>query len=53
MKPFGYARDPLCLAACLCYALNRWILPPVFKGGFLRNYFADCLLIPAALPLVL
>lgn len=53
MNRFRYARDPVCLAACAGYALNRWLVPPAFKGYFLRNYFADTLLIPAALPLML
>ena len=53
MKRFGYVRDPLCLAACACYATNRWLIPHAFKGVFLRDYFSDVLLIPAALPLVL
>ena len=53
MKPFGYARNPLCLLACASYAANRWLVPLALKGVFLRGYFADCLLIPAALPLML
>jgi membrane-associated PAP2 superfamily phosphatase len=53
MKRFGYARDPLCLAACACYVGNRWLVPFALKGLFLQGYFADCLLIPAALPLLL
>lgn len=53
MRRFGYARDPLCLAACACYAVNRWLLPLALKGAFLRFYFADTLLIPAALPIML
>lgn len=53
MKRFAYARDPLCLAACACYGLNRWVLPLALKGVFLRGYFDDTLLIPAALPLLL
>lgn len=53
MNRFRYARDPLCVAACACYALNRWLVPLALKGFFLRNYFADVLLIPAALPLLL
>src|SRR5690349_7716499 len=53
MTRFRYARDPLCAAACACYAANRWLVPLALKGFFLRNYFADTLLIPAALPLVL
>ena len=53
MKRFRYVRDPLCLAACLGYGVNRWLLPLALKGVFLRNYFDDTLLIPAALPLML
>ena len=53
MKRFGYARDPLCLAACASYGVNRWLIPIAFKGVFLRGYFSDVLLIPAALPLML
>ncbi len=50
MKRFGYWRDPLCLVACTAYAANRWLVPAAIKGLFLRGYFADALLIPAALP---
>ena len=54
MRAFRYWRDPACLAACAAYALNRWLLKPHFAmGPFMRGHFADCLLIPAALPLVL
>ena len=53
MNKFRYACDPLCLAACACYAANRWLVPLALKGIFLRGYFADTLLIPAALPLML
>ena len=54
MRQFRYWRDPLCIAACLAYAANRWVLGPNFAmGPFMRGHFADCLLIPAALPLVL
>lgn len=53
MNRFRYARDPLCVVACVCYAANRWFVPLALKGIFLRSYFADTLLIPAALPLML
>jgi len=53
MKRFGYVRDPVCLVACTCYAANRWLIPIALKGIFLRGYFSDVLLIPAALPPVL
>lgn len=53
MSPFAYIRDPLCLAAIGAYALNRWLLKPVFHSPFLQGHFADLLMIPAALPVVL
>ena len=53
MKKYGYARDPVCLVSCLLYAINRWGLAAAAKGPFLRYYFNDLLLIPAALPLML
>jgi len=53
VKKFGYLLDPLCLLACVGYGINRWCLPLAWKGVFLRGYFDDCLLIPAALPVAL
>jgi len=53
MNRFRYARDPLCMLACAGYTLNRWLVPLAWKGIFLRGYFNDTLLIPAALPLML
>lgn len=53
MKPYGYARDPLCWISGLLYGDNRWVLPAEWKGAFLRHQFNDCLFIPAALPLML
>jgi len=53
MKRFGYARDPLCLTACACYAGNRWLLTAVLKESFFRGYFSYTLLIHSALPLIL
>ncbi|MGE3310374.1 MAG: hypothetical protein AB7O66_10425 [Limisphaerales bacterium] len=50
---FRYATDPLCLAACALYALNRWVVLPRVEGAFLHGQFNDLLLIPAALPWVL
>ncbi|GAB1489061.1 hypothetical protein MASR2M8_15130 [Opitutaceae bacterium] len=53
MRTFRYARDWLCCTACAGYAVNRWVLPSSVKGVFMRHHFADLLLIPAALPLLL
>ena len=54
MAGFRYWRDPICLAACAAYIVNRWLLLPHFAmGPLMRGHFSDCLLIPAALPLVL
>ncbi len=50
MRPFGYARDPLCLLSIGLYALNRWVLNPALEVPFLARHFNDLLLIPAALP---
>jgi hypothetical protein len=53
VKPFRYLRDPLCLAACALYVLNRAWWRGQFGGTFLTGYFNDLLLIPAALPVAL
>ena len=53
MKRFAYWCDPLFLAACALYALNRWEVKPHVRSPFLHGQFNDCLLIPCALPLVL
>jgi hypothetical protein len=53
MKRFGYWRDPLFLAGCAGYVLNRWLVKPHVHSPFLRGQFNDCLLIPCALPLLL
>jgi len=53
MSRFGYVRDRLFLLAAAGYALNCWLLKPIFASPFLRGHFDDLLLIPAALPVVL
>ncbi|HEX2861882.1 MAG TPA: class I SAM-dependent methyltransferase [Lacunisphaera sp.] len=53
MKRFRYALDPLCVAACAAYAVGRWVVQPRAAPGFWHDQFTDCLLIPAALPLLL
>jgi len=53
MNQFGYLRDPMFLLAAMGYALNRWLLKPLLPSPFLHGHFADLLLIPAALPVVL
>ena len=50
MKPFAYVRDPLFLASCSLYALNRWVVKPHLHGVFFHSWFNDLLLIPSALP---
>ncbi len=45
--------EPLCLAACALYAVNRWIVKPHVASSFLHGHFNDLLLIPCALPLLL
>src|SRR5580765_2675534 len=53
MPAFRYLRDPLFLAGCGAYALNRWGLKPHVHSVFLHSWFNDLLLIPCALPVVL
>jgi hypothetical protein len=53
VKRFRYFTDPLCLLACGLYLLNRCWLRAHVGGPFLRGYFNDLLVIPAALPFVL
>ena len=54
MGGFRYWRDPVCLAACAAYGVNRWLLKPFLAmGPFMCGHFNDLFLIPAALPLVL
>lgn len=50
---FRYGLDPLCLVACLLYATNRWLLKPHWNHEFIKGYFNDLWLIPAALPWLL
>ena len=45
VRPFRYALDPLCLSACLCYAINRWLIKPVCTWPFLHDHFNDLFLI--------
>ena len=53
MKRFLYLRDPLFVAACALYALNRWLIKPHVEISLFDNWFNDALLIPCALPIVL
>lgn len=53
MRRFRYGADPVCLAACAAYLVNRLVIPDAWKGGFLHHHFNDLLLIPAALPWIL
>ncbi len=53
MRRFRYLRDPLFLAGCGVYALNRWLIKPHIHAGFFHSHFNDLWLIPCALPLIL
>ncbi len=50
VKTFRYLQDELFLAACVLYAVNRWIVKPHVHNPFLLYHFNDLLLIPCALP---
>ena len=53
MRRFRYWRDPLFLACCALYALNRGVIKPMVHAPFFQNWFNDLLLAPCALPPVL
>jgi hypothetical protein len=53
VRQFLYCRDPLFLASCAFYAVNRWLVKPQVHSVFLRSHFNDLLLLPCALPPVL
>jgi hypothetical protein len=53
VKPYRFWRDPLFLAGCGLYAVNRWLVKPHVHSPFLHGHFNDLLLIPCALPPVL
>ncbi len=50
MPRFRYLLDPLCLAGCTAYALNRWLVKPHVSSEFMHFHFNDVWLIPCALP---
>lgn len=45
--------DGLFLAACILYAINRWVVKPFFPHGFFAWWADDLLLIPCAAPVQL
>lgn len=45
--------DPLWIAACACYAINRWLIEPHVSAPWVHSWVNDAFLIPAALPLLL
>lgn len=47
------ALDPVCLAACAFYAINRWLIEPQVSAAWVHSWVNDAFLIPAALPLLL
>ena len=54
-RRFRYCADPIFLTGIAAYAANRLWLAPLWGASapFLTQYFADVLLIPCALPLLL
>lgn len=53
VRRFRYALDPLCLAACVAYVINRWLIKPHCHVSWVHSWLSDSLLIPAALPILL
>jgi hypothetical protein len=45
--------DPVCVAACASYAINRWLIEPHVSACWIHSWVNDVFLIPAALPLLL
>src|SRR5258705_9711402 len=50
VRPFRYCGDPLFVACCALYAVNRWVIKPLVPIAFFLNWFSDFLLIQCALP---
>ena len=53
MKRTALLLDPVCIAACACYAINRWLIGPHVSAAWVHSWVDDVFLIPAALPLLL
>jgi len=53
MKPFRYLRDPLFLGCLILYFINRWLLKPLWSGGFFHNHLNDLICIPFWVPIML
>ncbi len=53
-RPFRYLADPVCIAALILYAMNRFYLKPHHVGGwFTRGYLNDVLCLPLFVPMIL
>jgi hypothetical protein len=52
---FGYARDPIFLAALAAYLVNRLLIKPHLQpySPFFHGHLDDCLLVPVMLPVFL
>jgi hypothetical protein len=50
---FRYLKDPLFLACLGLYFANRWLLKPLFPGGFFHAYLNDLICIPFWVPIML
>jgi len=51
MRPFRYLFDPLFVASLAAYAINRFVLKPHFRWGFLHDHLNDLLCIPVWVPI--
>jgi hypothetical protein len=50
--PFRYLRDPLFLACCGLYLVNRWVIKPHVAGGFFHEHLNDLICIPVFVPIM-
>jgi hypothetical protein len=53
VKRFALVLDPACIAACVFYAINRWLIEPHVSAAWDHSWVNDAFLIPAALPVLL
>jgi hypothetical protein len=53
VRRFPPPLDPVCIAACASYAINRWVVAPHVSVSWVHSWVNDVFLIPAALPMLL
>lgn len=49
---YRYLKDPLFVACVIVYAVNRFVVKPLFPNTFSRGYLNDFICIPFCVPIV-